>query len=49
MSKRIPSAELLALEGGDHVAIFTHHGEARARVGGFLLAHAPASRGPGDR
>jgi pimeloyl-ACP methyl ester carboxylesterase len=43
MSRRIPGAELLAVEGGDHVAIFTHLAEARARVGRFLLAHAPSA------
>lgn len=43
MAARIPGAELLAIEGGDHVAIFTHRDEARARVARFLLAHAPSS------
>ena len=42
MERRIPGAELCALEGGDHVAIFTHHDQARARVAGFLRAHAPS-------
>jgi pimeloyl-ACP methyl ester carboxylesterase len=37
---RIPGAELLALDGGDHVAIFTHRGPARARVAAFLRGHA---------
>jgi pimeloyl-ACP methyl ester carboxylesterase len=41
MAARIPGAELLAIEGGDHVAIFTHRDQARARVTRFLLAHAP--------
>ncbi len=37
----IPGAELLALEGGEHVAIFTHRNEVRARVTQFLREHAP--------
>jgi pimeloyl-ACP methyl ester carboxylesterase len=40
LATRIPGAELAALEGGEHVAIFTHRGEARARVIPFLAAHA---------
>lgn len=44
MAARIPNAELAALEGGDHVAIFTHNEEARARVGRFLREHAPSLR-----
>ena len=44
MARRIPGAELLALEGGDHVAIFTHRAEAQARVARFLREHAPAAR-----
>ncbi len=42
MERRIPGAGLCALEGGDHVAIFTHRDQARARVAAFLRAHAPA-------
>ena len=42
LARRVPGAELLALEGGDHVGIFTHLHEVRARVGRFLGAHAPA-------
>jgi pimeloyl-ACP methyl ester carboxylesterase len=45
MAERAPGAELCALEGGDHVAIFTHRDEARARVVRFLRAHAPSARG----
>jgi pimeloyl-ACP methyl ester carboxylesterase len=40
MSARIPGAELLAIDGGDHVAIFTHREQARSRVAAFLLGHA---------
>jgi pimeloyl-ACP methyl ester carboxylesterase len=38
LAERIPGAELVALEGGEHVAIFTHRDEARARVARFLAA-----------
>jgi pimeloyl-ACP methyl ester carboxylesterase len=41
MAARAPGAELCALEGGGHAAIFTHRDEARSRVGTFLCAHAP--------
>ncbi|MET0278283.1 MAG: alpha/beta hydrolase [Pseudorhodoplanes sp.] len=34
----IPSAELFAIEGGEHVAMFTHLDEVRARTAGFLEA-----------
>jgi pimeloyl-ACP methyl ester carboxylesterase len=40
LAERIPGAELVRLEGGAHVAIFTHREEARARVVRFLAAHA---------
>jgi pimeloyl-ACP methyl ester carboxylesterase len=44
LSERISGAELVALEGGEHVAIFTHRDEARARVVRFLSgARADAS------
>lgn len=43
LESRIPAAELLAVEGGEHVSIFTHREEVRARVDGFLAAHAPAA------
>jgi pimeloyl-ACP methyl ester carboxylesterase len=45
MAARIPGAELLAIEGGEHVSIFTHRAEARARVTCFLRAHAPGVEG----
>jgi pimeloyl-ACP methyl ester carboxylesterase len=38
---RVPGAELLAIEGGEHVALFTHLAEVRARMAAFLRAHAP--------
>ena len=40
LAGRIPGAELLTLEGGDHVAIYTHRREAQARVACFLREHA---------
>lgn len=43
MAARVPGAELLSLEGGEHVGIFTHLHEFRARVGRFLGAHAPGA------
>ncbi len=48
LAARIPGAELLAVEGGEHVAIFTHRDEARARVTRFLRQHAPVARNPGS-
>ena len=41
--ERIPGAELVALEGGEHAAIFTHRDEARARVTAFLRKHLQPS------
>jgi len=43
LAAALPGAELLTLEGGEHVAIFTHHAEAKARVRGFLAAHVPSA------
>jgi len=43
LAARLPGAELLAIEGGEHVALFTHLAEVRARAGRFLRAHAPAA------
>ena len=37
---RAPRGELLALDGGRHVAIYTHLEEVRPAVGRFLAAHA---------
>ncbi len=42
LASRVPGAELLALDRGEHVGIFTHRDEVRARVARFLGAHAPA-------
>jgi pimeloyl-ACP methyl ester carboxylesterase len=39
LSERVPGAELLAIEGGGHVALFTHLDAIRARVRAFLSAH----------
>ncbi|HET9597806.1 MAG TPA: alpha/beta hydrolase [Anaeromyxobacteraceae bacterium] len=41
LATRIRGAELLAVEGGEHVAIFTHRDQVRARVTAFLRRHAP--------
>jgi pimeloyl-ACP methyl ester carboxylesterase len=43
LAGRIPGAELLAIEGGEHAAIFTHRTEVRTRVTSFLRRHAPAA------
>ena len=42
LAERIPRAQLLAVEGGEHMAIFTHRDEIRARVTRFLHDLAPA-------
>jgi pimeloyl-ACP methyl ester carboxylesterase len=44
LARRIPGAELLTVEGGEHVALFTHRPLVQARVDAFLHAHAPALR-----
>jgi pimeloyl-ACP methyl ester carboxylesterase len=44
LAARIPGAELLTVEGGRHVSIFTHRDVVRARVTAFLRAHAPAAQ-----
>jgi pimeloyl-ACP methyl ester carboxylesterase len=36
LAARIPGAQLLAVEGGEHMAIFTHRDEVRTRVTRFL-------------
>lgn len=40
LASRIPNAELLTIEGGEHVSIFTHRREVRAHVARFLQQHA---------
>jgi pimeloyl-ACP methyl ester carboxylesterase len=47
LAERIPGAELVALEGGGHAAIFTHRDEARARVVRFLEACRERRTSPG--
>lgn len=42
LAERIPGARLVALEGGEHAAIFTHRDEARDAVTRFLREHAPS-------
>jgi pimeloyl-ACP methyl ester carboxylesterase len=36
LAARIPGAQLLAVEGGEHMAIFTHRDEVRVRITQFL-------------
>ena len=45
LAERIPGAELLAIPGGEHVSIFTHRDEVRARVTRFLRQHARSAAG----
>jgi pimeloyl-ACP methyl ester carboxylesterase len=48
-ARRIPGAELVVLDGGEHAAIFSHRDEARSRVTAFLRrcqAEDPAPSGP---
>lgn len=40
LSTRIPGAELVTVEDGEHVAIFTHRALVRSRVVAFLRRHA---------
>lgn len=40
LARRIPQAELLAVEGAEHVAIFTHRDAIAARVAAFLSARS---------
>ena len=42
LAARIPGAQLLAVEGGEHMSIFTHRDEVRARVTQFLRDLAPS-------
>ncbi|MCP4603375.1 MAG: alpha/beta hydrolase [Proteobacteria bacterium] len=39
---RVPNAELLAVDGGEHVAIFTHRNMIRDKVGEFMQRHFTA-------
>lgn len=43
LAARVPSAELLTIEGGEHVSLFTHLKEIRARVAQFLKLHADSA------
>jgi pimeloyl-ACP methyl ester carboxylesterase len=38
LAAAVPGAELLTIEGGEHVSIFTHRAEIRARICAFLGA-----------
>lgn len=46
LARRAPNAELLTIEGGRHVSLFTHLDEIRARVGEFLNRHGTAAAAP---
>jgi pimeloyl-ACP methyl ester carboxylesterase len=46
LARRIPGAQLLAVDGGEHVAIFTHRALIKERVDTFLRAHAPRRQRP---
>ena len=39
---RVPNVELLAVDGGEHVAIFTHRNMVRAKVNEFMQRHFTA-------
>jgi pimeloyl-ACP methyl ester carboxylesterase len=41
VANSVPSAELMAIEGGEHVCLFTHLDEIRARVQAFLVSAKP--------
>jgi pimeloyl-ACP methyl ester carboxylesterase len=43
LESRIPGAELLAIEDGEHVSIFTHRKKVKTRVTRFLHDHSPIS------
>jgi pimeloyl-ACP methyl ester carboxylesterase len=36
LAERVPGAELVAIEGGEHVCLFTHRQMIRARLRDFL-------------
>lgn len=40
LAARIPGAELMKIDGGEHVAIFTHRKEVKERVMSFQQAHS---------
>lgn len=42
LESRIPGAELLAIDGGEHVSIFTHRELVKPRVARFLHEHSPS-------
>jgi len=42
LAESVPGAEFMAIEDGEHVSLFTHLEEIRARIGMFLLGHMPS-------
>jgi len=45
LEARIPGAELLTIEGGEHVSIFTNREQVRERVVRFMNEHSPVAVG----
>lgn len=43
LARRLPSAELLTIENGEHVSLFTHLHDIRPRVTQFLDTHVPSA------
>lgn len=43
--RRVPNVELLAIEGGEHVAIFTHRAIVSKKVSEFMLNHFAVESG----
>jgi pimeloyl-ACP methyl ester carboxylesterase len=43
-ARRAPNVELLAVEGGEHVAIFTHQNEVRPGVADFMQRYFSLGR-----
>lgn len=43
-ARRVPQAELLTVEGGEHVAIFTHRNLVRTKVTAFMQQHFAMSQ-----
>jgi pimeloyl-ACP methyl ester carboxylesterase len=46
LAQRIPGAELCAIAGGEHMAIFTHRDTIQRRVAAFLARHVPGPASP---
>lgn len=44
LAARVPGAEMLAIDGVEHVSIFTHRAETRAQVSSFFRMLRPFRR-----